>query len=261
MKILLIGVFCLASVVSHADVKNNDLSKEERRARRAEVIKKRYGGIVFDRSQQRGCFLYVNAQKAYPLDYFAGEVAQISDLMKIDMRVVSVDEPITFRNAQEVQKKLKANATVYIVSNEELPPLLISPEYNYSFINVKALVEGAKDKEVMKKRISAEIWRSFAFMCSGYSTDVRTSNQEVKSVKEFDDFSGVQFGPEIMMSVPQHLRTIGIYPYVVTTYRALCHAGRAPQPTNSFQKAIWDEFHALPTKPITIEPEKRPVKK
>lgn len=30
-------------------------------------------------------------------------------------------------------------------------------------------------------------------------------------------------------------------------------AGWAAQPTNDYQKAVWDQVHALPDKPLTIE--------
>ena len=36
-------------------------------------------------------------------------------------------------------------------------------------------------------------------------------------------------------------------------YRKACMDGWAPAPTNEYQKAIWDQVHAIPTKPIKIE--------
>ena len=260
--VLAMMIMLSASVIAESAAKDvKDMTKEERRARRQEAIQKRYGGIVIDRTNQRGAFLFVNAQDKVAQDVFAGEVAQIGELMKIDARVVPTAEKVTIANLSELQSKLGANAAVFLVANDENPPLLIAPERNWGIINVSALLKGATDADKIKKRMACEVWRSFAFMTQGYSADVRSSMQEIKDVKEFDDFAGVQFGPEAMMSAPRHLNAIGIYPYEVTTYRALCGLGKAHAPTNEYQKAIWDEFHSVPTKPITIEPEKRPVKK
>ena len=42
-------------------------------------------------------------------------------------------------------------------------------------------------------------------------------------------------------------------PQEVTTYKKACQEGWAPNPTNEWQQAIWDETRQLPTKPIKIE--------
>lgn len=261
--ILALAAMATLTAVSAADVKKDvkDMTKEERRARRNQMIQQRYGGFIKDRSTQRGAFLFVNAQKTVAEGLFAEEVEKIGGLMCIETRLVPTTESVSVANGADVMKKLGGQAAVFLVANDDLPPMLMAPEGNWAIVNVTALLKGAADESKIKKRMACELWRSFAFLTQGYSADVRSVMQEVKDVKEFDDFVGTQFGPDAMMSIPRHLKAIGIYPYEVTTYRALCGAGKAPSPTNEFQKAIWDEFHAIPTKPIAIEPEKKPVKK
>jgi len=36
-------------------------------------------------------------------------------------------------------------------------------------------------------------------------------------------------------------------------YRVAVQEGWAPQPTNDVQRTIWNQIHAIPDKPITIE--------
>ena len=50
-----------------------------------------------------------------------------------------------------------------------------------------------------------------------------------------------------------YLRAIGVKPAEKTTYRKACHEGWAPPPTNEVQKAIWEQIHSSPDKPIKIE--------
>ena len=47
----------------------------------------------------------------------------------------------------------------------------------------------------------------------------------------------------------------------VSTYKKACEEGWAPNPTNEFQKAIWDKVHELPTEPIKIKPEEKKTEK
>ena len=39
----------------------------------------------------------------------------------------------------------------------------------------------------------------------------------------------------------------------IGTYRQACQEGWAPAPKNDEQKAIWNQVHAIPDKPIKIE--------
>ena len=56
--------------------------------------------------------------------------------------------------------------------------------------------------------------------------------------------------------VNSYLNYCGVKPLQRVTYRRACQEGWAHQPTNSFQKAVWDEVHQIPQKPITIKYDK-----
>jgi hypothetical protein len=36
-------------------------------------------------------------------------------------------------------------------------------------------------------------------------------------------------------------------------YRVACQEGWAAQPTNDYQKAVWEQVHSIPDKPLKIE--------
>ena len=58
-----------------------------------------------------------------------------------------------------------------------------------------------------------------------------------------------RFGP--------YLEGYGVNPEKIVSYRKACEEGWAPQPTNDFQKAVWDDVHAMPSEPIKIKPEEK----
>lgn len=64
---------------------------------------------------------------------------------------------------------------------------------------------------------------------------------------------GENYGIDTVQAIVKHLPEIGVECAKRITYREACQRGIAPQPTNEFQKAIWDQIHELPSEPITIK--------
>jgi hypothetical protein len=58
-----------------------------------------------------------------------------------------------------------------------------------------------------------------------------------------------------------YLKSLGVTPAEMTTYRKACREGWAPAPTNDIQKAIWEQVKADkergPTNPLKISMPKR----
>ena len=50
-----------------------------------------------------------------------------------------------------------------------------------------------------------------------------------------------------------YLKGYGITPKAYSTYKKACEEGWAPQPVNDAQRKIWNQVHAIPDKPLTIE--------
>ncbi len=77
--------------------------------------------------------------------------------------------------------------------------------------------------------------------------------QPITSVKDLDSLVGSTLTVDVTMAMRANLEKLGLTQTKYTTYRKACMEGWAPQPTNEYQKAIWEQIHAIPDKPITIE--------
>ena len=58
---------------------------------------------------------------------------------------------------------------------------------------------------------------------------------------------------DALQSIMRNLQNLGVTQARKTTYRRACMEGWAAQPTNSFQKAVWDEVHSIPKNPMQIK--------
>ncbi len=75
----------------------------------------------------------------------------------------------------------------------------------------------------------------------------------VTNLKELDANEAVGDEAYVMMGMINGMTKAGVLPPRRMTYKQACKAGVAPSPTNDIQKAIWDEVHSIPQKPIKIE--------
>ena len=89
--------------------------------------------------------------------------------------------------------------------------------------------------------------------------------QVVKKIEEntYVDERGVlrYEGGARVYGTMENLKSLGVTPMEVTTCRQVCRLGWAPAPANEYQKAVWEELHAIPTEPIKIKPEEKKVDK
>lgn len=253
-RMMFFALACIPAIVMAEAAKlGTELTPEQRKARKEKFFNEKYGGQIIDRSGQRGSFLYINMQKSADPKLFSKSIADLTNLVRSDIRVKDADGEFSFGKAAEIMRTAGANAAVFLVESDALPSLLVAPEGNWALINVRPLVADKPSEAFLGKRLSREVWRSFAFLCGVHASDPRSVMQKVNSVKDLDELIGEQFGPEVIMSVPPHLKSLGIQPYKVTTYLAQCKAGKAAAPTNDYQRAIWNQVHEIPDKPIKIK--------
>jgi hypothetical protein len=83
----------------------------------------------------------------------------------------------------------------------------------------------------------------------------------INSIEELDKVLIETPEPEVRLTIDVAADRFGITKFKRTTYRTACEKGFASPPKDAYQKAIWNEFRELPSKPIIIEPEKKPVAK
>jgi len=133
-------------------------------------------------------------------------------------------------------------ACIGIVDSPYLPSLLIAPEDRWALVNIAVLRKGLAKNQPVEDRVNKEIWRAFGYLMGAAHSNLE--NCLLKSVLKPEDLDALKsktLSPEPFVQIMQHAKLLGIKPIRRVTYRQAAEEGWAPMPTNSFQKAIWDE--------------------
>jgi hypothetical protein len=69
----------------------------------------------------------------------------------------------------------------------------------------------------------------------------------VFNLSDLDNLKCNMYSPEIQSKIAIQAPLLNLKPLLTTTYRKACEEGWAPMPTNSIQKAIWEDVKAKKT--------------
>ena len=240
-------------------VGNKTITKEEFHAKMERVRMKRTGGIVREAGSAKGVFVVVDAQKRVPRKEIEPVCATLDKWIRVQSRVVDGDgaalsasmSPKAYRQAIAASGGVLG---VVLVDVDGLPALLTAPEDGWSVVNVSALASDKPDSATLASRVRKESLRAFAFVTGGaYMTKADFIMRDVRKPGDLDVLPAEQFGLEIVSQVMRSAPRYGLVPWHQSTYKKACQEGWAPQPTNEFQRVIWNEIHQLPSNPIKIE--------
>ena len=211
-----------------------------------------FGGFVRRAGSGRGKVLVVNAQKRVSSADLAWGFDSVRRMMKLPVEVVDGARPERFGRA--AVKATGANLVIWVVDDpKEESPMLVAPECGWAVVNTAALAEGAS-ADALIDRAGREALRAFGYLCGAANSDLgRTIMGPMKSPADLDRFAIATYPADAYRRTLSYLERCGVEPYEETTYQAACQQGWAPQPTNEYQKAIWDKVHAIPSKPLKIE--------
>ena len=231
---------------------NGELLTPEQRADRARKFKEmRYrktGGFLVRPGSQNGKIVFVNAQKEAPVEWIQEIAAGFTKETRF--RVEVVDGEFSFPSPNIV-----GNASVFVIDNPNMPPVLNAPESRWSMINIAPLKTGAGQKPAFfRARCMKEFVRGFCFV--GGTQDSNYPMALVGPVLKPDDldqFADWRLPVDVYARIKKYSSAMGITPLEEVSYRKACQEGWAPEPTNDVQRAIWKKVHAVPDKPITIE--------
>lgn len=239
------------------------LPAAERSKQIHEVYERKFGGFVIQPGSRVGTIGFVNAQKELPAEEITSVISTIKSGLAYNIVETNAVFPTPFPTASDMKSK-GLNAAIYVVSSDDLPSLLVSPEENWSVVNVRRCREGLSD-DILGKRLFAlrcrgELIRGFAQACGIWTSNYKDNILNVRSPKELDTMKADALVADMLQRCKSHLALIGVTEERKVMYTRACHEGWAPAPTNDYQKAIWDKVHKLPTEPIKIEPEAKKVK-
>ena len=134
--------------------------------------------------------------------------------------------------------------------------MLAAVEDRWAVVNVRKRAEGFGSEEAKNKfmpgRSQKEVLRALAAVGGGLTSRYPNNIMGIAKLADLDICPVVLPG-DTMNAVRRHLEKDGVMPAVKSTYRQACLEGWASAPTNEIQKAIWDQVHSIPDKPIKIE--------
>ena len=229
-----------------SQVKKERETEEQKAARKARMYKK-LGGHVINKGTMKGKFIFINTQTAIPEEPLRETAKSMADYLMSDFSLQHSDTAVSFVDAAKTVKASGATAGVVIGKDAAMPALTIVPDSLCAYINVTPL-EG--DAKLSPRRVRLEMWRALGYL---YGIDFEGCMlHPVKTIDELDELPNA-LSQEALYHITHTLEQSGITPSTRATYRTACKEGWAPAPTNDVQQTIWNEFHELPSKPITIE--------
>ncbi len=155
-----------------------------------------------------------------------------------------------WRRAAEEAREAGVAAAVLVIDDAAYPFLMDSPDGRWAVLNVAA-VKG--DAAKLSGRLTKLVWNATArAVGAGGCGDAFSVFAPFTTLAELDRL-GSDPGPMGHNALIDAAKARGLKFVTLATYRTACQQGWAPAPTNEFQKAIWEQVHAIPDKPIKIE--------
>ena len=262
MKRLLIAAALAAITVgAYAESATRQELTPEQKAARAEARRRHTGGFL--EFPGVGKIAVLNAQKAVKQEEIDKNVGALRNLAR-NVEIAVQDVEFSLATAKSVRSGVGAPAAVYLVDDPALPMSLIAIEDGWGVVNVAPLKAGA-DEAKLNLRFKKEFVRVASIVFTGAKSQFKNSPlQSAQSVEDLDKIVGENFGIDTMTTMMNHLPEIGVKPGTRMTYRSACMQGIAPQPTNEYQKVIWEEIKAQrseePSNPMKIVPGQRPIR-
>ena len=251
---IVVTAFCaVTAAVGETNAQRRVRTPEEHEAFVQRARLKRTGGTIRQPGSAKGAFVILNAQKRVGEAAITPDMSVTKEYFDIEYSVRS-DGGVTVANVGRKIRDAGGTVGVALVDDPTLPSLLTAPETRWSIVNVALLAENCPDDATLASRVRKEILRSLAFTAGGvYATRGDPLMRDVTKPSDLDGLKAEVFGLETINRFIDSAPLYGLKPWHVTTYREACEQGWAPQPTNEYQKRVWDKVHAIPTKPLKIE--------
>ena len=232
---------------------NGKYTLEQIKARDERVLKKTGGFIHQDAEGPQTLLVDARQKPTLTLD----EVARVYKLAthleaQVAKETRNGANPLTF--AKKMLEERKPLMLVAIIEgSEDLPALSVYPEERVGLVNADKL-KGGDDPSQPEMRVSKEVWRAIGFVGGlGFSPAENDIMQPIYTIKELDANRYPFIQPMNMARMQGIWKRFGVKKERRIPYRVAVQEGWAAQPTNDVQRAVWNEVHSIPDKPITIE--------
>ena len=238
--------------------KDGKYTVEQIKARDERVLKKT-GGFIHQPAE--GPLALLVDARAKPTATF-DEVARVYKLAThLDAQVAKEARgdtpPLDFAKAK--MSSAKPLMLVMVVEGVPGQPILsVFPEERVGIVNADKL-KGGDDPSAPEMRVMKETWRAIGFVGGlGFSPAENDIMQPLYSLKELDANRYPFIQPMNMARMYKMWKRFGVKKERRIPYRVAVQEGWAAQPTNDYQRAVWEQVKADkergPTNPITIPP-------
>lgn len=233
--VLLVSTLAVCSAILAAPARK-PLTEAEKAALREKRLQKT-GGIVM--KEGKGKVLFVNAQSKFPETDIAKRVTGLRGQLKVNMELRRGDWKFNAPIPSD------ASIVLYIVDDKTLPMSLVAMEAKWGVVNVAPLTT--------QRQFDRELLRAAIATFSGFTSQYKVSPmQTIQRPEDLDALVGDALTVDAALSMRRNFENIGITQSRMTSYRKACQEGWANAPTNTYQKAVWDEVRALPTAPLKL---------
>lgn len=249
--ILTLGACLLGSASVMAAEKNAyDEAYFQKRLAKQGAMASKVGGLVVRPGSGR--FSIIQGQEKISMSRVEKVALIFSSQFKMKVNVDKAQMPFSIGGAKESLSKSQVTVGLFVIDDEKLPMSLVSLEERWAMVNVHSMCDGAAE-DVVDLRLRRELARVIKSLFS--VADVAKGAKVVGCAKDLDKLKADPIDGNSLIYMVHGFPSFGLVPPRIDTYKHACVEGWAPQPTNDVQKAVWDEVHALPTKPLTIEQE------
>lgn len=253
MRSIILGLTAaLCAAVAIAEDSEGKKSATEMR----EAVLRKTGGFVVAPATGRGIRL-VDAKSGAPK-------AAIEKFIKAVATGPRFSVVMTDGNPAEQYMPNEEWGAVIVIKNDPACPMTImtAPEQGWASVNIAPLLADSPDDGRLQQRVCKEVWRALVYMLGGGNNQMPACVMKpCAGNKDIDDLKMEQPCPDPFREMGLSAGKLGIAQAKLTSYRKACVEGWAPAPANDYQKAIWDEVHAMPTEPIKIKPEEKKTEK
>ena len=213
---------------------------------------KQSGGIV-ERVYNGKVLRIYNGQKAVPSDIVAkaARETRLSAQLPIEVVPLEASEEVTIAGAAKLANAENVGAAVVMTEAPGQAIILSSPDGRWAILNVSGI---ASDANKVEPRFRKLRWNAVAHaLGAGNTGDRGCVLRGFSTIQDLDGIAAMSPGPMTHNALIEVAATRGIGMISFASYRTACQQGWAPAPTNAVQKAIWDEIHTIPQKPMKIE--------
>ena len=252
---IILGLSLCNSAIAESEKKS--ATPEEIQARKEQFLKNT-GGFVRKPNSGGGKVVFIDAQDRFAHEEIVSVATTLGDSYHIDVESVK-KTTLSIADAKDAIKTTGAKAGVIATSlGSNEPALIVLPDECCALVNVAAFPPDAKSGLLRR-----QILRGFAAAAGAMTSQVNPSlMSSFSNTKKLESFPVEEVPADVALRVRTYLRTLGVVPYVTTTYKHAVREGWAPAPTNDVQQAIWDKVKAeqaqIPTKPLKITPDMKP---